>query len=181
MGPLEFISLGRIPGEHYIRRTLITFLEREFCQTGESIHQSSWKKPAIWANSINISGRTLPSIAEFQVLHLNKDITTNFEWHVGTITLRIKTVSIKCTVAIATDLDGITKPTSTGATARWATLEGWQDLRKSHPELEEEMSVSPNGIIRPGLTIQAEIIRLDVRMRIVLELREGRTIWYPGQ
>jgi hypothetical protein len=74
--------------------------------------------------------------------------------------MRIHTLSIKWMIEMPTALDEVVEPTNSGATAKQKALEAWQDLRGSHPELEEEMNSLPHGILRPGPTIQADVCLL---------------------
>jgi hypothetical protein len=65
-----------------------------------------------------------------------------------------------------------------GITARHSTEDAWQLLHHDRPRLYEEATFKLRGLLQPGLTIQAEIRRMNVRVAVRFEVVEKRSITY---
>jgi hypothetical protein len=52
---------------------------------------------------------------------------------------------------------------------------------ETHADLEEDVVFNPRCTLKSGLTTRAEIARKEVRITLVLELKDRMSICYPNQ
>jgi hypothetical protein len=156
----------------FYRRTFTLFIADDPWESGEIILPKEYGKAQIWAHLQTL--HSIPDVSQFQVVCDRKEISKDAIWPSGHIEAVPVRFPVTWHIEYPQNPDGFFAQIQEGMTPLLTAQAAWGLLRNDVPNLQEEPEIDYRGFLKPGLTLNASIPRVNVRVSVSFEvIREG--------
>jgi hypothetical protein len=169
-------TCGGVKLEPYTRIEFTLHIADDPWESGEVILPTPFGKTQIWEYLQML--HSIPDISQFQIIAGRQEITKNDKWPAGKIDAIPHTFPVTWRIEKPQETDGFVEVIQEKMTQLVTVTEAWELLHNQVPGLFEDANLNFRGKLKPYLTINAEIVRRDVRCAVEFEVIKKGTIKY---
>lgn len=160
----------------YARREFTLYIADDPWESGEILLPSTRTRLRIWDHFQSL--HPIPDITQFQVVAGRQEITKQDKWPTGKIEAVPVTFPVMWRIETPQDAQGFIEAVQEKMSPLITATEAWGRLHSIVPGLYEDANLDFRGKLRPALTINAEIIREEVRVAVEFEVIKKWSIKY---